>query len=87
MRVQDLMKALMGFPAESKIELSKVLSIDPATEEGYELHLDAPIIGLAVRAEDDGDVLLVVQHNEDLATFGKFVKLKEVGNEETSNGK
>lgn len=76
MEVQDLIEQLKTFPANSKIELGKVISISKLNDEGYTVRLDFPIIGLA-QDEKNGEVILVTEHHESLKHFGEVKKFEE----------
>ena len=69
--LQDAEKAPGG--SELSVELSKVISVDPRVGEAYEVRLDFPIVGLAVRAHD---LCLVVEHTKEIIAFGTPKKLE-----------
>ena len=73
---KDLIEQLQSFPADAKVELGKVISIERLNDEGYTVRLDFPIIGLA-QDEKSGELILVTDHHESLKHFGTVKKFEE----------
>jgi len=84
MKVKELIKALKEYPQNAIIELSTVMGFDVKKEDGYEVVLDLPIIGIA-HNEGENDVRLVVaasQKDPWVAKFGKITLLERDPDEE-----
>lgn len=79
MRLKDFREALSNYPDDSRVELTRVLSVtdprngDKEDQHGhpYIINLDFPIIGLAHK---DGDLLLVIEAAPEMIAFGKDIR-------------
>ena len=79
MKIVDLINILKKYPKDSDVVLSKLIAID-ASDGGYDVILDNPIIGAALN-ESDKEVRLIlgygsedtnVKFNEQFGTIIKF---------------
>lgn len=71
MKVKDLIAELQALPQDFSIELTKVLAL--ANSTGFEVTLDAPIMGIGVHQEDR-EVRLIIEAGAHLMGLGKVRK-------------